>query len=182
MGLELRDGNRLAHGPLCHDHGHLAIVTEGVGRNLLRGPASPAVAPLPGMVTRDRRLCGAHTRNAGSWAWHLRGVAITPSRRPGARCATSTARTGYPYLLAYASRGAIGIRVAIKRKSHQFDEQLLRRAQRTLGTSTETDTIHAALRAVLVAEEVVADLAAARGERVFRASFIHQMERERRAR
>ena len=38
----------------------------------------------------------------------------------------------------------------IKRKSHNLDARLLRRAQRTLGTATETETIHQALRAVLV--------------------------------
>jgi Arc/MetJ family transcription regulator len=39
--------------------------------------------------------------------------------------------------------------MSIKRKSHNLDESLLRRAKRVLGTTTETETIHTALRAVL---------------------------------
>lgn len=68
----------------------------------------------------------------------------------------------------------------VKRKSHNLDETLLRRAQRVLGASTETDTIHGALRAVLVGEEMVADLEAARGKDVFRPEFVRQMRAERR--
>ncbi len=70
--------------------------------------------------------------------------------------------------------------MSIKRKSHNLNEQLLRRAKRALGTSTETDAIHEALRAVLVGEEIVSDLGAARGRRVFRPEFVRQMARERR--
>jgi Arc/MetJ family transcription regulator len=48
--------------------------------------------------------------------------------------------------------------MAVKRKSHNLDEGLLRRAKRVLGAATETDAIHDALRAVLIGEEMVADL------------------------
>jgi Arc/MetJ family transcription regulator len=70
--------------------------------------------------------------------------------------------------------------VSVKRKSHNLDETLLRRAQRVLGASTETDAIHGALRAVLVGEAMVADLEAARGKDVFRPEFVRQMRAERR--
>ena len=74
-----------------------------------------------------------------------------------------------------------GIRVpTIKRKSHNLDEGLLRRAKRVLGAATETDAIHDALRAVLVGDAMVADLEAARGEGTFRAAFVRQMRAERR--
>jgi Arc/MetJ family transcription regulator len=72
--------------------------------------------------------------------------------------------------------------MAVKRKSHNLDEQLLRSAARVLGTETETDTIHEALRAVLVGEAVVADLEAARGEGAFRRQFVREMQAERRRR
>lgn len=65
--------------------------------------------------------------------------------------------------------------MSVKRKSHNLDEELLRRAKRVLGTATETDAIHAALHAVLVGEEMVADLEAARGKDVFRPEFVRQM-------
>lgn len=68
----------------------------------------------------------------------------------------------------------------VKRKSHNLDEQLLRRARRVLGTATETETIHEALRAVLVGEAVLADLEAARSKNVFRPEFVRQMRNERR--
>lgn len=67
----------------------------------------------------------------------------------------------------------------IKRKSHNLDAQLLRRAQRTLGTATETETIHQALRAVLVGAELVAALESASGRVEFRPGFIKQMQGER---
>jgi Arc/MetJ family transcription regulator len=70
--------------------------------------------------------------------------------------------------------------MTVKRKSHNLDETLLRRAKRVLGVSTETDAIHGALRAVLVAEDMVADLEAARGKDVFRPEFVRQMQSERR--
>ena len=69
--------------------------------------------------------------------------------------------------------------MSIRRKSHNIDEQLLRRAQRTLGTNTETAAIHEALRAIVLAEDLVADLAAARSPRAFHPEFIQQMRRER---
>jgi Arc/MetJ family transcription regulator len=68
--------------------------------------------------------------------------------------------------------------MSVKRKSHNLDAQLLRRAQRTLGTATETDTIHQALRAVLVGQELVAALEAESGRVEFRPAFIKQMRRE----
>jgi Arc/MetJ family transcription regulator len=68
--------------------------------------------------------------------------------------------------------------MAIKRKSHNLDEDLLRRARRVLGAATETETIHEALRAVLVGDEVVSDLAAARKSSAFRPEFVRQMRRE----
>lgn len=80
----------------------------------------------------------------------------------------------------YASCRAIGIPMAIKRKSHNLDADLLRRAKRLLGTRTETDTIHDALRAVLIGEAIVADLEAARAKGVFRSSFVREMQAERR--
>lgn len=69
--------------------------------------------------------------------------------------------------------------MAIKRKSHNLDEQLLRRAQRVIGAATETAAIHAALRAVLVGERMVADLDAVRGRVRFRRAFVRELRRER---
>jgi Arc/MetJ family transcription regulator len=68
--------------------------------------------------------------------------------------------------------------MAIKRKSHNLDETLLRRARRALGASTETETIHRALRAVLLGDEVMADLMAGRRAVGFRPEFIRSMRRE----
>jgi Arc/MetJ family transcription regulator len=73
-----------------------------------------------------------------------------------------------------------GIRMTVKRKSHNLDEALLRRAKRVLGATTETEAIHDALRAVLIGEDMVADLEAARGKGVFRPEFVRQMQAERR--
>ena len=70
----------------------------------------------------------------------------------------------------------------IKRKSHNLDESLLRRAKKVLGATTETAAIHEALRAVLVGERVVADLHAAAGRDVFRPDFVRRMRREARSR
>jgi Arc/MetJ family transcription regulator len=70
--------------------------------------------------------------------------------------------------------------MSVKRKSHNLDETLLRRAKRVLGAATETDAIHDALRAVLVGEDMIADLEAARGKDVFRPEFVRQMRSERR--
>jgi Arc/MetJ family transcription regulator len=70
--------------------------------------------------------------------------------------------------------------MSVKRKSHNLDEALLHRAKRVLGVATETEAIHEALRAVLVGEDMVADLEAARGEDVFRPEFVRQMRAERR--
>jgi Arc/MetJ family transcription regulator len=70
--------------------------------------------------------------------------------------------------------------MSVKRKSHNLDEALLRRAKKVLGAATETDAIHDALRAVLVGEEMVADLEAARGKDVFRADFVRRMRAEQR--
>jgi Arc/MetJ family transcription regulator len=69
--------------------------------------------------------------------------------------------------------------MGVKRKSHNLDERLLRRAVRTLGAATETEAIHKALRAVLVAEDLVKDLEAARGKNVFRREFVDEMRAER---
>jgi Arc/MetJ family transcription regulator len=69
--------------------------------------------------------------------------------------------------------------MTVKRKSHNLDARLLRRAQRTLGTATETETIHRALRAVLVGQELVAALESESGRIEFRPEFIKQMRRER---
>jgi Arc/MetJ family transcription regulator len=68
--------------------------------------------------------------------------------------------------------------MAVRRKSHNLDETLLRRAKRVLGVKTETDAIHGALRAVLVGEEALADLEAVRGRRVFRSDFVRAVRRE----
>lgn len=78
--------------------------------------------------------------------------------------------------------------MSVKRKSHNLDETLLHRARRVLGADTETETIHRALAAVLVADEVMADLEAARGtspkagRELFRPEFVQQMKAERRTR
>jgi Arc/MetJ family transcription regulator len=80
----------------------------------------------------------------------------------------------------YASRRDRGIRMSVKRKSHNLDETLLRRAKAVLGAATETDAIHDALRAVLVGEDMLADLEAARAEGIFRPSFERGMRSERR--
>jgi Arc/MetJ family transcription regulator len=69
--------------------------------------------------------------------------------------------------------------MAIKRKSHNLDAHLLRRARRVLGAATETEAIHQALRAVLVGERVTADLEATHGRGAFRSRFVDQMRRER---
>ncbi len=68
----------------------------------------------------------------------------------------------------------------IKRKSHNLDAHLLRRAQRVLGAATETDTIHQALHAVLVGEELVAALESVSGQVEFRPEFLKRMRSERR--
>jgi Arc/MetJ family transcription regulator len=73
--------------------------------------------------------------------------------------------------MAYASGGAMGICMSVRRKSHNLDETLLRRAKRVLGVSTETDAIHAALRSVLVGEEAFADIRAVHGNNIFRSDF-----------
>ena len=65
-----------------------------------------------------------------------------------------------------------------KRKSHNLDERLLRRAQRSLGTPTETETIHEALRAVLLGKRLMADLEAVSGRVTFRPQFEKRMRRE----
>ena len=78
--------------------------------------------------------------------------------------------------------------MSVKRKSHNLDEQLLRRARRVLGVATETDAIHAALRAVVLGDAALADLEAARsvrgenGRDLFRPEFLRQMRSERRTR
>jgi Arc/MetJ family transcription regulator len=73
--------------------------------------------------------------------------------------------------------------MSMKRKSHILDETLLGRARRVLGAATETDAIHDALRAVLIGEQIVADLEAARGRDVFRPEFLRRVRaKSRRAR
>jgi Arc/MetJ family transcription regulator len=67
----------------------------------------------------------------------------------------------------------------IKRKSHNLDARLLRRAQRVLGTPTETETIHEALRAVVLGEQLLAALDSMSGRVKFRPQFVKQMRRER---
>jgi polyphosphate kinase len=69
--------------------------------------------------------------------------------------------------------------MAIKHKSHNLNEALLRRAQRSLGTATETDTIHRALESVVVGEELLADLRAASGSGVFRSAVVREMRARR---
>lgn len=71
------------------------------------------------------------------------------------------------------------ISMSIKRKSHNLDAGLLRRAQRALGTPTETETIHRALRSVLLGEQLVAALESTSGRVEFRREFVKQMRRER---
>ena len=66
----------------------------------------------------------------------------------------------------------------IKRKSHNLDEELLRRARRILGTTTETEAIHEALRAVLVRERIIDDLRTATRPGIFRSKFVREMRRE----
>lgn len=68
--------------------------------------------------------------------------------------------------------------MAVRRKSHNLDETLLRRAKRALGVKTETDAIHGALRAVLIGEQALADLVAIRGRRMFRTDFVRAMHSE----
>jgi Arc/MetJ family transcription regulator len=60
----------------------------------------------------------------------------------------------------------------VRRKSHNLDEALLRRARRALGAATETDTIHEALRSVLVGEQALAELKAISGRKLFRDGFL----------
>lgn len=69
--------------------------------------------------------------------------------------------------------------MSIKRKSHNLDQVLLRRAVRALGLPTETEAIHEALRAVLIGEDLVNDLEAAQGRDVFRRTFVREMRAER---
>jgi Arc/MetJ family transcription regulator len=72
--------------------------------------------------------------------------------------------------------------MSIKRKSHNLDESLLNRARKVLGVDTETDAIHAALRAVLVGEEAMVALRSARGRKIFRKEFERDMSKELRQR
>lgn len=72
--------------------------------------------------------------------------------------------------------------MTVRRKSHNLDESLLRRARRVLGAKTETATIHEALRAVLVGDEAAADLEAVRGKVRFRSEFSRKMRAELRQR
>ncbi len=119
---------------------------------------------------------GAHLRGAprrGSWAGPRRSVHLgVGSRRRPRR------RSGRGWT--YAATTGKGIRMSVKRKSHNLDEALLRRAKRVLGASTETEAIHGALRAVLIGDEIVRDLEAARGKDIFRPEFVRQMRAERR--
>ncbi len=71
--------------------------------------------------------------------------------------------------------------MGIRRKSHNLDEGLLRRAKRALGAATETDTIHEALRTVLIGERALADLEAASGRGIFRSDFKRSIRREQRS-
>jgi Arc/MetJ family transcription regulator len=72
--------------------------------------------------------------------------------------------------------------MAVRRKSHNLDESLLKRAKRVLGAKTETATIHDALRAVLVGEDAVHDLRTVRGKVQFRPEFAREMRAELRRR
>jgi len=67
----------------------------------------------------------------------------------------------------------------VERKTHNSDVRLLRRAQRARGTSTETETIHEALRTVVLGEHLVAALRRGSGRVRFRPAFVEQMRRER---
>lgn len=67
--------------------------------------------------------------------------------------------------------------MATKRKSHNLDETLLRRAKRALGVETETAAIHAALRAVLVGQQALSDLESVRSRRMFRPDFVRDVSR-----
>jgi Arc/MetJ family transcription regulator len=62
--------------------------------------------------------------------------------------------------------------MSVKRRSHNLDERLLHRAQRVLGTSTETETIHQALRAVVRGDELIAALESVAGRVQFRTDFV----------
>jgi Arc/MetJ family transcription regulator len=72
--------------------------------------------------------------------------------------------------------------MAVRRKSHNLDESLLKRAKRVLGAKTETAAIHDALRAVLVGEDAVRDLRAVHGKVRFRPEFVREMRAELRRR
>jgi len=72
--------------------------------------------------------------------------------------------------------------MAIRRKSHNLEEGLLRQAKRALGVETETEAIHQALRAVLIGREAISDLETVRGRVPFRRAFVRQMRVERRRR
>jgi hypothetical protein len=50
---------------------------------------------------------------------------------------------------------------------------------RALGAATETEAIHEALRALLIADDLVKDLETARGRGVFRREFVREMRAER---
>lgn len=119
-----------------------------------------------GGVAQISTLDGSR-RSAVEWLW-------ARAWRSGMRgCAVNLAVClGYCY----------GHTMAIKRKSHNLDERLLRRAKRALGTDTETDTIHAALRAVLVGEAAMKDLESLHGRVRFHKRFERQMRRELRRR
>jgi Arc/MetJ family transcription regulator len=68
--------------------------------------------------------------------------------------------------------------MAVRRKSHNLDETLLRKAKRVLRAKTETEAIHGALRAILVGDEALADLDAVSGRRrVFRTEFVRSQQR-----
>ena len=72
--------------------------------------------------------------------------------------------------------------MSVKRKSHNLDERLLRRAARVLGAGTETEAIHRALHAVLVGDALLVDLEAPRHRVTFRPEVVRQTRRERQPR
>jgi hypothetical protein len=88
----------------------------------------------------------------------------------------------------YAHPRVTGIRVTVTRKSHNLDARLLSRARKALGARTETDTIHEALRAVLIGERLLRDIDTLRGKdgragrRLFRPEFVRAMRAESRRR
>src|SRR5262249_7104932 len=156
----------------------LGIVAPGSGaasceaereeRTILSTARTIALNARPTRSTGRSRLSNGRTTRSTGRSRGLNGRTTRPARpstasRPpprsvGVAAVSMGAAGGWTYAVTPG-----GLRMSVKRKSHNIDETLLRRAKRVLGASTETEAIHGALRAVLIGDEILRDLEAARG-------------------